>query len=76
MKFFIYCPCGVPVAQDLIESAIDECCAHAIKAHGMKLTPEQALEMVAIVGSASALPRAGIADSDRRAGVRDAGDSA
>lgn len=64
MKFLIYCPCGVPVAQDLMESAIDECCSHAIKAHGMKLTREQALEMVAIVGSDSALPRSGITDSD------------
>ncbi|MEX0783512.1 MAG: hypothetical protein WD557_12750 [Dehalococcoidia bacterium] len=58
----------MPVAQDLIESAIDECCAHAIKAHGMKLTREQALEMVAIVGKGSGLPRARIADSDAPAG--------
>ena len=51
MKFLIYCPCGVPVARELIESAIDDCCAHAIEAHRMKLTREQALEMVAIVGT-------------------------
>ena len=67
MKFLIYCPCGVPVAQDVIESAIDECCAHAATAHHMKLTREQALEMVAIVGRASGLPRA--ADSQARDGL-------
>lgn len=51
MKFLIYCPCGVPVVRERREVAIDDCCAHAIAAHGMKLTREQALEMVAIVGT-------------------------
>jgi hypothetical protein len=66
MKFLIHCPCGVPVAQDLIESAIDECCAHAVKAHGMTLTREQALEMVAIVGSDPGIPKAAGTDSAAR----------
>jgi hypothetical protein len=66
MKFLIYCPCGVPVAQDLVELAIEECCAHAVKAHGMRLTREQALEMVAIVAADSAAPTAGATNNDAR----------
>ncbi|MGH2607465.1 MAG: hypothetical protein ACRDHF_00125 [Tepidiformaceae bacterium] len=68
MKFLIYCPCGVPVTRDLVESAIDDCCAHAIEAHGMKLTREQALEMVAIIGTDPGPPGPPIPAEDAEAG--------
>ena len=51
MRYVVVCPCGATITRDSEDGAIDECCAHALDIHRMKLTREHALQMVSIVAA-------------------------